>query len=121
MATVAEMQQARFRKSCCKAAYLRLDATFAMVEVKGVIKSLVQHEEKLRAAQNILPERFTTSDLEAALRKNRREAAAAVPETRSMVQQLLSKTRTVERDASVLQATLRAASAKRMVDSMVSH
>ena len=106
MAMVAEMQQTRVRKTCCHAAYLRLAATFAMVKVKGVVTSLVQHEEKLQAAQNILPERFTTSDLEAALRKNRREAAAAVPETQSMVQQLLSKTRAVERDASVLQATL---------------
>ena len=91
-----------------------------MVEVKGVITSLVQHKIKLQAAQNILPERFTTSDLETALRENRREAAAAAPETQSMVQRLLSKARAVERDASVLPATLRVAIAKRVVDSMVS-
>ena len=120
MAMVAEMQQTRVRKTCCYAAYMRLAATFAMVEVKGVITLLVQHKEKLKAAQNILPERFTTSDLEAALRKTRREAAAAVTETQSMVQQLISKTRAVEKDASVIQATLRAATAKRMVNNMVS-
>ena len=106
MAMVAEMQRAQLRKTCCKAAYLRLAATYAMVEVKRVVTSLVQQEEKLRAVQDV---------------KNRREAAAARPETRSMVQQLLSKTRAVERDVSVLQATLRASNAKRMVASMVSN
>ena len=58
-----------------------------MVEVRRVVKSLVQHEYKLRAAQDILPNRFTPSDLEAALRnyKNRQKATDAKSETQSMV------------------------------------
>ena len=82
---VLEMKRAQLAKTERKAAYLRLAATYAMVEVRRVIKTLmlresqkksqVQHDQKLRAAQDILPDRFTTSDLEAALRKNRQQEA----------------------------------------------
>ena len=84
-----------------------------MVEVRRVIKSLVQHEDKLRAAQDILPNRFTTSDLEAALRKNRQQEKDAKSETQSMVQKLNCSTQAIERDASILQAMVRAAIVKR--------
>ena len=85
MTMVLEMKRAQPAKSKRKAAYLRLAATYAMVEVRRVIKTLMlrksqkksqlQHDQKLRAAQDILPDRFTTSDLEAALRKNRQQEA----------------------------------------------
>ena len=90
------MKRAQSLKDKCKAAYLRVAATYAMVEVKRVVTSLVQHEEKLRAAQDILPNRFTTSDLEKALGKNRREEAAAKSETQSMVQRLHCTPQAVE-------------------------
>ena len=64
----------------------------------------MQHDEKLRAAQDILPDRFTTSDLEAALRKNRKREADEKSKTQHMVKKLNRAKQAAERDASTLQA-----------------
>ena len=79
-AMVIEMRQAHQQKELRHAAYLRVAATYAMVEVRRTVRRLVQHESAMQDAQTRLPDIFTISDLEKAFNKNQRVDTAYNPQ-----------------------------------------